>query len=88
MSDGPAVQAYVAAVAISILIMFPAWFIFGNAFGVPLGLCFTGVALWKARQRVMARAKRWQGLRGQCLQCGYDLRSSTGRCPECGDIVV
>ncbi len=31
---------------------------------------------------VLRRRKRAR--RGQCLHCGYDLRGSTERCPECG----
>ncbi len=31
---------------------------------------------------VLRRRKRARG--GKCLQCGYDLRGSTERCPECG----
>ena len=31
---------------------------------------------------VLRRRKRAR--RGQCLYCGYDLRGSTERCPECG----
>ena len=43
-----------------------------------LGVRFVGyLTRWTARRRV-------QGL---CIVCGYDLRASTGRCPECGATV-
>jgi hypothetical protein len=38
-----------------------------------------GLILWAIRRD----ASRLHG--GQCLRCGYDLRHSRGRCPECGE---
>jgi hypothetical protein len=51
----------------------PAWLIWPLTIVVP--------ARWGARQFRRHRRTR----RGECLKCGYDLRASTDRCPECGE---
>lgn len=40
------------------------------------------IAPLRIAMRGLRRWRRWRT--GRCLACGYDLRGSAGRCPECG----
>jgi len=55
-------------------VIIPYWF----AILVPGAIAFAG-AFWKRRDR-----RRLSG--GLCARCGYDLRATPQRCPECGTI--
>jgi hypothetical protein len=44
---------------------------------LPAGL----VRLNRLRRRIARRYRRQEGC---CAKCGYDLRATPGRCPECG----
>jgi len=41
-------------------------------------------AAWLVTQLMKYRRRRMRLRSGACLKCGYDLRASKDRCPECG----
>jgi hypothetical protein len=51
------------------------------------GLALLPPALWLHRRRI-ERRRRARSSVGLCPACGYDLRASPRRCPECGVAVV
>lgn len=61
------------------------------AVGVPLWLVMliTGaVPLLATRKAMLQRRARLRRQHGLCGRCGYDLRASSERCPECGTPVA
>jgi hypothetical protein len=56
-------------------VLMPYWMM---VLGLALLPAFRIAGLWRSRR---SRARRRRGL---CQKCGYDLRASSERCPECG----
>jgi hypothetical protein len=55
----------------------PSWF------GMPL--LITPAAVWACVQLRAKQRRRHRTESGLCAACGYDLRASPERCPECGE---
>ena len=56
----------------TIMLFLPIWLLTAGALAPGL---FVAWRIW---------ARRWRRRRGHCAKCGYDLRASSDRCPECG----
>jgi hypothetical protein len=61
------------------IVSFPLWPI------LLASLPFPAVRGWMGVKRILTRRSRIR--RGCCLACGYDLRATLERCPECGAVI-
>jgi hypothetical protein len=60
------------------VVIVPFWFV---------AIAMTLLLLLVLRSESLARRRRWRASHGCCVQCGYDLRASSERCPECGVVI-
>jgi hypothetical protein len=59
-----------------------------HAIGLPLWLpviIASALPVMRVRAYRRSRRQRWRN-EGKCGACGYDLRATPGRCPECGTV--
>jgi hypothetical protein len=59
-----------------------------NAVQIPYWIVVIGLAIIPVRQLWLVVGKRSKANNGLCSSCGYDLRATPDRCPECGRAVT
>src|SRR5262249_34881754 len=60
---------------VSRVVVFPYWSVMAVV-SLPALILLPGLIRWQRG--------RWRSRRGLCASCGYDLRATPDRCPECG----
>jgi hypothetical protein len=51
---------------------------------VPLWWLISAIVVAFSPGILLARRRAWRRRRGLCMKCGYDVRATPKRCPECG----
>jgi hypothetical protein len=56
-------------------------------FAVAVFIAIIGYFVWQGRREIRDNREEARKQMGLCPKCGYDLRASPERCPECGAAV-